>query len=169
MNAEFSQAISFLIKAEGVYSNRPTDYGGQTKYGISKRQYPKLDIENLSLENACYILENDYWKKYRIGEIREQIIANQFFINVVNMNPLSAGTILQKAINGCRIVRPPIEEDGIVGTKTIDKINWFSPYETLFLSANIRNESCRYYLKRVDDDITQLVNLRSWIRRSLLC
>lgn len=48
-------------RADGHYTNDPTDPGGETKYGISKRQYLKLDIKNLKLADAYEIYERDYW------------------------------------------------------------------------------------------------------------
>lgn len=41
--------------------NDPEDPGGETKYGISKRAYPRLDIKNLTLEDASAIYKRDYW------------------------------------------------------------------------------------------------------------
>ena len=168
MGANFQLVIPLLLKAEGGHVDNPKDYGGETKFGISKKQYPNVDIENLTLEEACDILERDYWNRYRLIEIREQIVANQSFLLLINMNPLNAGKIVQKAINDCKIIRPAIQEDGIIGSNTLSTINSFTPYETISLSANLRNEACRYYLQRVDDDPTQIANFRSWIRRSLL-
>lgn len=57
----FQKALSFVLKWEGVYSNDPTDPGGETKWGISKRAYPDLDIANLTPEDAAAIYYNDYW------------------------------------------------------------------------------------------------------------
>jgi len=41
--------------------NDPNDSGGETKYGISKREYPNLDIPNLTLQQAQQIYQRDYW------------------------------------------------------------------------------------------------------------
>ena len=41
-----------LIGHEGEYSNDPNDPGGETKWGISKRAYPNLDIKNLTRDGA---------------------------------------------------------------------------------------------------------------------
>lgn len=55
--------IAFIIKYnEGGYVNDPLDPGGETKYGISKRSYPKEDIKNLTIERATQIYKNDYVK-----------------------------------------------------------------------------------------------------------
>jgi len=48
----FDRAFEIVIGAEGGYSNDPKDRGGETKYGISKRAYPYLDIPSLTLDNA---------------------------------------------------------------------------------------------------------------------
>jgi lysozyme family protein len=57
----FEKAIEFTLKWEGGYSNDPTDSGGETKYGISKRAHPNLDIANLTLEDAKDIYKKEYW------------------------------------------------------------------------------------------------------------
>lgn len=58
----FLKAMEFVLKWEGGYVNDPSDRGGETKYGISKRAYPRLDIKNLTKEQAQEIYLNDYWK-----------------------------------------------------------------------------------------------------------
>jgi len=57
----FNKCMQFIIPAEGGYVNNPSDPGGETNYGISKRQYPNVDIKNLSLADALAIYEKDYW------------------------------------------------------------------------------------------------------------
>lgn len=61
--AEFDRAVDFVLKHEGGYVNDPRDPGGETKYGISKRAYPMLNIKDLSVEDAKLIYEKDYWLK----------------------------------------------------------------------------------------------------------
>ena len=53
--------IENVIKHEGGYVNDPSDPGGETKYGISKKAYPKVDIKNLTLDDAIEIYKDDYW------------------------------------------------------------------------------------------------------------
>lgn len=54
-------AITTLLKVEGGYVNDPRDPGGETKYGISRRSYPNLDIARLTREDAVAIYERDFW------------------------------------------------------------------------------------------------------------
>lgn len=53
--------------AEGGYVNDPDDPGGETKYGISKRAYPHLDIKNLTKQEAHTLYLQDYWVPSRAG------------------------------------------------------------------------------------------------------
>ena len=57
----FDTAFSRLIDSEGGYVNDPADPGGETKYGISKRSYPDVDIANLTLDGAKAIYLRDFW------------------------------------------------------------------------------------------------------------
>ena len=58
----FHQIIPFIIEQEGGYVNHPKDPGGETKYGISKRAYPKLNIRDLTIQDAVRIYYDDYWE-----------------------------------------------------------------------------------------------------------
>ena len=59
----FEDALKFVLKWEGGYSNDPNDPGGETKFGISKRSYPNLDIKNLTVKQAKEIYFQNYWLK----------------------------------------------------------------------------------------------------------
>ena len=61
--SDFNKAVEKVLKFEGVLSNDKYDAGGLTKYGISKRMYPSLDIANLTQEQAVAIYKRDYWEK----------------------------------------------------------------------------------------------------------
>ena len=59
--ADFDRAFRLLIGEEGGYVNDPADPGGETKFGISKRAYPQIDIRGLTLDQAKAIYRRDYW------------------------------------------------------------------------------------------------------------
>ncbi|MBR1734340.1 MAG: hypothetical protein IJ730_02670, partial [Alphaproteobacteria bacterium] len=48
---KFKKAFNYMLKNEGGYVNDPADPGKETKYGISKRSYPNLNIRQLSLKD----------------------------------------------------------------------------------------------------------------------
>lgn len=62
-NKEFEKAISFVLEHEGGLVKDKNDPGGLTKYGISQKSYPYLDIRNLTLEKAKQIYYENYWLK----------------------------------------------------------------------------------------------------------
>ena len=166
MAAVFVKVAPLIIAAEGdEESDSPSDYGGQSKYGISKREYPDLDIANLTEEKALAILEEDYWQKYHVGQIENQGIANQVFFLLINMNPLQAIRIVQIAINACGrgIINTTI--DGILGSQTLQALNSIADG---WLSNRIRLEAISYYLHVTDVDKTQIANFRGWVRRALI-
>lgn len=57
----FDVAFGIVVGLEGGYVNDPKDPGGETKYGISKRRYPNIDIPRLTLDEAKAIYFRDYW------------------------------------------------------------------------------------------------------------
>lgn len=65
----FELAIEGILKSEGGYVNDPDDRGGETKYGISKKSYPDLDIPALSVDDAKRIYKKDYWDKLNAGAL----------------------------------------------------------------------------------------------------
>ena len=66
---DFDDAFRFILRHEGGYSNYPEDPGGETKFGISKRAYPNLDISSLKLHEAKEIYRRDYWNASGADEL----------------------------------------------------------------------------------------------------
>ena len=48
----FPDCISHVLAAEGGLVNDPKDPGGVTKFGISQRSYPALNIRELTPDDA---------------------------------------------------------------------------------------------------------------------
>lgn len=63
MTDTWDKAIEFVFKWEGGYTSNDNDPGGETKYGISKRAYPDLNIASLTPNEAKAIYKSDYWDK----------------------------------------------------------------------------------------------------------
>jgi lysozyme family protein len=62
---DFERAFEKTLKLEGggEISDDSSDAGGLTKWGISQRAYPDLDIKNLTKEQAKEIYKKDYWDR----------------------------------------------------------------------------------------------------------
>ena len=67
--SDFPRALGIVLRFEGGYVNHPKDPGGETKYGISKRAYPHLDIKTLTKAAAGEIYRKDYWEPLRCDEL----------------------------------------------------------------------------------------------------
>lgn len=66
----FDAAFAIVVGEEGGYKPAtPADPGGETKYGISKRQYPNVDIPQLTLEEAKAIYLRDYWNTHGCNKL----------------------------------------------------------------------------------------------------
>jgi len=61
--------MDFVLSWEGGYVNDPRDPGGETKYGISKRAHPDVDIKNLTIEQAKAIYREEYWNRINGDEL----------------------------------------------------------------------------------------------------
>ena len=71
----FKLALTFSLRWEGgeKYTNDPIDPGGETKWGISKKSYPDIDIKSLTKEEALIIYEKDYWLKVGADKMEKRL------------------------------------------------------------------------------------------------
>lgn len=160
----FDKAIEIIFKHEGEYTNTPDDPGGETKYGISKRSYPKVDIANLTEEQAKEIYKRDFWDKSICPKLQTKLAISYFDI-IVNHGHRGAGKILQRAINRTLAEHhiPPIKVDGIVGPITE---NMATVYEAI-LPDKLTIERIRSYVTIAQKMRTSRRFLLGWITRAL--
>ena len=116
--ADFEAAIVKTLINEGgaKVTDDPEDRGGLTKFGISQRSYPNVDIRNLTEQQAKEIYKRDFWDKVKADDIQSQEMAENLFDTAVNMGPRTASRLAQLALD-----IEPI--DGIIGQKTIAALN----------------------------------------------
>ena len=117
MNAAFDRAVTFVLAHEGGYINSPADPGGETKYGISARAYPGVDIANLTLNAARDIYRRDYWTPLAGDEMPDQL-ALVLFDSAVNRGLKRTSKWLQCALNRINPDKPGLAEDGVLGPAT---------------------------------------------------
>jgi len=114
MTTWFDQCFDKLISHEGGYVNDPRDPGGETKFGISKRAYPQVDIKALTLESAKAIYKRDYWDRAQCDKLPPSV-AYVLFDAAVNSGIGQAIRFLQRAVN--------VADDGVIGPMTIAAVS----------------------------------------------
>ena len=112
----FDRVIDSVLAHEGGYSNDSVDPGGETNFGISKRQYPDVNIKNLTVEKAKKIYYNDYWLKSKSDKLPSRL-CGIYFDMCVNFGMRGACRVIQQAVNGKK--SDTLVEDGRIGPKTI--------------------------------------------------
>lgn len=114
----FEEIIERVIESEGgsKVTKDPLDPGGTTRWGVSQKAYPDLDIENLSERDAKEIYYNDYWIPSKADKVPAQI-REIYFDMVVNFGRRGAVKVLQQACNGKNTY--DIAVDGSIGPATI--------------------------------------------------
>jgi len=66
----FEKIFQFTMQWEGgsKYTNDSDDPGGGTKYGISQKENPDIDVQNLTEEQAMGIYQQRYWDHVAQGK-----------------------------------------------------------------------------------------------------
>lgn len=125
----FDKAFDLVIGAEGGYVNDPKDPGGETKYGISKKSYPNVDIKNLTLDQAKTIYYNDYWLPICADKLHDRL-AIFYFDCAVNQGAPTAKKLIQQHCG--------VSADGVIGNQTLSamqKLNDNNDYQFMTLRA----------------------------------
>ncbi|MEM5789119.1 MAG: glycosyl hydrolase 108 family protein [Syntrophobacteraceae bacterium] len=128
----FAVAFEKVLVFEGGYVCDPDDSGGETKYGISKRAYPHVDIKSLTLQDAREIYYRDYWQAARCPEIKYFDMAVKLFELAVNAGVARAVRILQEAVV---LLGGDLVVDGRIGPRTIQAVNEFRNQKALLCAV----------------------------------
>jgi len=157
----FARAVALLLGNEGGYSCNPADPGGETNFGICKREYPHTDIKSLTPDDAVAIYFRDWWRRYCYSDLPGSIGAKLFGL-AVNMGPEHAARCLQRALRACG---SPVDEDALVGAGTRAAA---AAANQLALMAALRSEAAGYYrlLSANDHEKRGSEFLNGWLNRA---
>ena len=163
----FSEAFKITIGHEGAYVNDPKDNGGETKYGISKKSFPRIDIKSLSLADAKSIYYKKYWSTRR-GKLAllPKLIGIELFDTGVNMGIHTARKMLQEALNLLNRNETrfdDLEVDGWLGNATFKAIEKVSEKQLLKVLNGLQFTR---YLKIVKKNHSQERFFAGWIKRT---
>ncbi len=113
-SAEFLIAVQRVLADEGGDSSNPADAGGATRFGISARAHPGVDIATLTRDAAVKIYWDEWWLRFGFAQLPAAVAAKTFDL-AVNMGAGNAIECLQRALRSCGL---PLTEDGSIGPAT---------------------------------------------------
>jgi lysozyme family protein len=113
LSGPFETAVDFILDVESGLVDDPSDPGGLTKFGISQRAYPNLNIRDLTIDGAKAIYRQDYWNLCSCDKLPAGV-ALVVFDAAVNQGVGSSIRMLQPALN--------VPEDGVVGAATLSAV-----------------------------------------------
>jgi lysozyme family protein len=148
-------AIAHAIYLEGGDTQDPTDRGGHTRFGISQKAYPDLDMLSLTREMAEQLYYRDYWITLRCDAFHPAISFVLFDIGV-NQGVSFAAHALQKLVGA--------KTDGNIGPKTLALAGMLNPLTTI---QYLSDQRVMRYANIVKNDAFQNKFIVGWIKRAI--
>ena len=163
----FDMAFKEVLGFEGGYVDDKNDNGGETKYGISKRSYPDVNIESLTIEQAKHIYYRDFWntKQMELSSIDDEKIAIELFDTAVNMGVGVASKFLQEALNLMNRNQKEWSDlivDGYCGFETLKAYK--KARKDILLKVLNGLQFCKYK-SIVENNPSQEVFFNGWMKR----
>lgn len=173
MDERFRKLIKVVLKNEcgngNGYVNDKDDKGGETIYGITRRNHPELKIWNsidqlptirekkayrankVEMEAVEMIYYRKYYRKLQCDYFDDDCLSLQLFDMGVNAGVSTAAKLLQEVLG--------VTKDGIVGEQTITTAN---------LKRNVTEaykERRKEYYMAVSKKGNNAKYLKGWLRR----
>jgi len=158
MNGNFDTCMTMLLAHEGGYVNHPSDPGGMTNLGVTKRTYDEYhgtDIDEegmrqLTKADVEPIYRRNYWDRCRCQDLPSGVDWAVFDL-AVNSGTGRAAKLLQRAVE--------TTEDGSIGPLTLMKVKQHE-------SVNIINRIAMYREQFYRTLSTFDTFGRGWLRRN---
>lgn len=161
----FCHAVEFVLIKEGAlypdgsprpglgYIDDPTDRGGETKGGISKRAFPNVDIKRLTLDKIVRLYHSRYWRASYCQEW-QPATAIYVFDSAVQHGPVQAIRMLQEIAGS--------KPDGMVGRNTRSAVHGL---DQAYLVARYGLRRARFYARILKRNHTQCRFIEGWHNR----
>lgn len=131
----FNDFIQRILSHEGGYVHNVNDLGGETKFGISKRSYPNLNIKDLTRDAAIEIYKRDFWERYSCSKLPQEL-AFQVLDAAINHGGGNAIRWLQRAAG--------VVDDGVIGPLSLAAVGRRAPADLVLL---FNAERLEFYTK----------------------
>jgi lysozyme family protein len=162
MPIEFKDALKFVLKWEGGFTNHPNDYGGATNKGVTQKRYdeyraskkhPLVSVKFIFDYEVQEIYDSYYWQPVRAKWLKAPL-GLVMFDTAVNFGPAGAIRRLQKALN--------LKITGNWTQEISDVIHTCDPEKVALEICNLR-KAWRYY--RAKKEPSQKAFLQGWLNR----
>ena len=158
MNQNFDKCMSMLLAHEGGYVNHPSDPGGMTNLGVTKRTYDEYhgtdvtedEMKALTRADVEPIYRRNYWDRCRCPDLPTGVDWAVFDF-AVNAGTGRAAKALQQAVEAT--------QDGSIGPMTLIKVKQV-PVENIINRTAIYREQFYRSLKTFD------TFGKGWLRRN---
>lgn len=147
--------IDGVIEREGGYVDDPDDPGGETKFGISKRSYPHVDIKSLTEDQAAHIYYTDFYLAAGLDKVPEPH-AEPVLDLAVHSGIRQAVRLAQQVLK--------VPADGILGPQTVKA---FHGINHLTFRRRFVLERLLFYLTLILAKPVRVKYARGWFRRAL--
>lgn len=188
MTPKAEEAIRFVLRNEGGFSDNVFDSGQSTNHGVSLRFLRNLpseklkkygifkapialvvdDIRELTEVQAMVIYENEFWQEAPFEKISWQQVCNYLFDMCVNHGISHGIKILQHAIWDVEFKRDGlgVVDDGILGNLTLDAIEYLDAHNSGEFLVALTAERCAYYRMLVEISPKNKEFLNGWLDRA---
>lgn len=161
MKENFKKIMDEVLKHEGGYVNHPSDPGGATNRGVTRctlaayrgvscANLPIAEVKNLTLEETLEIYRVNYWNRCLADDLPSGVdyVVMDY---AVNSGVSRSAKLLQKIVGA--------KADGVIGLKTLAKVNDYPDYEKLI---HIACDNRLSFLQRL---VTWETFKKGWTRR----
>jgi lysozyme family protein len=162
MPIKFEDALEFVLKWEGGYTNHPNDLGGATNKGITQKRYnqyrlmkkhPIMDVKFILDYEVKEVYDIYYWDTVR-AQYLQAPLGLVMFDTSVNFGPAGAIRRLQKALN--------LRVTGVWTQEISDVVHSCDGAKIALSICNMR-KAWRAY--RAEKSPKQKVFLKGWLNR----
>lgn len=156
---EFLTAVEGVLADEGGASSNPADRGGLTRFGISARSNPGVNIAALTRDGAIEIYWREWWTRFGFDRLPAALAAKTFDL-AVNIGAAHAIQCIQRALRACG---QPVAEDGVIGPGTVLAA---TRADADALMAAMRSEAAGYYRLVAANQTSGAEFLKGWLNRA---
>ena len=114
MKDNFDECLKMLLHHEGGYVNHPSDPGGETNLGVTKKVYQEWggtkDMKDLTVEDVAPIYKKNFWDRCKCDDL-ESGVDWVVFDWAVNSGTGRSAKAIQKICGAA--------QDGAIGPKTL--------------------------------------------------